>query len=100
MVSTALSRPRPVRMCMPIRRCLATALIVGNFPSPLPMSPSPACQTFSSPACQTFPSALAGEGREGAVRLNGVYKLTSFSVGPYDNNVYLLTDPNSTEALL
>ncbi|TMF09279.1 MAG: MBL fold metallo-hydrolase, partial [Chloroflexi bacterium] len=29
-----------------------------------------------------------------------MYKLTSFSVGPYDNNVYLLSDPKSKEALL
>jgi len=33
-------------------------------------------------------------------RLTAVYKLTSFSVGPYDNNVYLLSDPKSKEALL
>jgi len=36
----------------------------------------------------------------GAVRLKPVYKLTSFAVGPYDNNVYLLSDPKSKEALL
>jgi len=29
-----------------------------------------------------------------------VYQLTTFSVGPYDNNVYLLSDPKSKEALL
>ena len=29
-----------------------------------------------------------------------MYKLTSFSVGPYDNNVYVLSDPKSKEALL
>jgi glyoxylase-like metal-dependent hydrolase (beta-lactamase superfamily II) len=29
-----------------------------------------------------------------------VYKLTSFSVGLYDNNVYLLSDPKTKEALL
>ncbi len=29
-----------------------------------------------------------------------MYKLVTFSVGPYDNNVYLLSDPKSKEALL
>ncbi len=29
-----------------------------------------------------------------------MYRLTSFAVGPYDNNVYLLSDPTSKEALL
>ena len=29
-----------------------------------------------------------------------MYRLTSFSVGPYDNNVYVLSDPKSREALL
>ena len=29
-----------------------------------------------------------------------MYRLTSFSVGPLDNNVYLLSDPKSKEALL
>ena len=29
-----------------------------------------------------------------------MYRLTTFSVGPYDNNVYVLSDPKSKEALL
>jgi glyoxylase-like metal-dependent hydrolase (beta-lactamase superfamily II) len=29
-----------------------------------------------------------------------MYHLTSFSVGPYDNNVYVLSDPKAKEALL
>ncbi len=29
-----------------------------------------------------------------------MYRVTSFSVGPYDNNVYVLSDPTSKEALL
>ena len=29
-----------------------------------------------------------------------MYRLTSFSVGPYDNNVYVLSDPKTKEALL
>jgi glyoxylase-like metal-dependent hydrolase (beta-lactamase superfamily II) len=29
-----------------------------------------------------------------------VYRLTSFAVGPYDNNIYVLSDPSSKEALL
>src|SRR5712664_4715336 len=33
-------------------------------------------------------------------RLTAVYRLTSFSVGPYDNNIYVLSDPSSKEALL
>lgn len=33
-------------------------------------------------------------------RLTFLYLLTSFSVGPYDNNVYVLSDPKSKEALL
>jgi glyoxylase-like metal-dependent hydrolase (beta-lactamase superfamily II) len=31
---------------------------------------------------------------------DGPYRVTAFAVGPYDNNVYLLTDPRSKEALL
>src|SRR5437879_5100191 len=29
-----------------------------------------------------------------------MYRLTTFSVGPYDNNIYVLSDPKSKEALL
>ena len=29
-----------------------------------------------------------------------MYQLTTFAVGPYDNNVYVLSDPKSKEALL
>ncbi|TME24098.1 MAG: MBL fold metallo-hydrolase [Chloroflexi bacterium] len=29
-----------------------------------------------------------------------MYRLTTFSVGPYDNNVYVLSDPKTKEALL
>ena len=29
-----------------------------------------------------------------------MYQLTTFSVGPYDNNVYVLSDPKTKEALL
>ena len=29
-----------------------------------------------------------------------MFRLTTFSVGPYDNNVYVLSDPKSKEALL
>lgn len=29
-----------------------------------------------------------------------MFRLTAFSVGPYDNNVYILSDPRSMEALL
>jgi len=29
-----------------------------------------------------------------------VYRVASFSVGPYDNNVYIVSDPKSKEALL
>jgi len=29
-----------------------------------------------------------------------MYRVASFSVGPYDNNVYILSDPKSKEALL
>lgn len=35
-----------------------------------------------------------------ADRLGLVYRLTTFAVGPYDNNVYLLSDDKSKEALL
>jgi glyoxylase-like metal-dependent hydrolase (beta-lactamase superfamily II) len=31
---------------------------------------------------------------------NGPYRVLAFSVGPYDNNVYILADPVSKEALL
>jgi len=33
-------------------------------------------------------------------KLTFLYLLSSFSVGPYDNNVYVLSDPKSKEALL
>src|SRR6202023_1789100 len=53
-VSTALSSPRPVWMCMPIRRSLAITLIVGNFP---------ALAEISLPRLLgIFPPPLAGEG--------------------------------------
>ena len=29
-----------------------------------------------------------------------MYRLTTFSVGPYDNNVYVLSDPKAKEAVL
>src|ERR1700730_13039457 len=47
-VSTALSRPRPVWMCIPIRRSLAIVLIVGNFPPPLAGPVGPRERRFSA----------------------------------------------------
>ena len=35
-----------------------------------------------------------------AIVRDGPYRVTTFSVGPYDNNVYLLTDVKAREALL
>ena len=35
-----------------------------------------------------------------AIVRDGPYRVTTFSVGPYDNNVYLLTDVRAREALL
>jgi len=35
-----------------------------------------------------------------AIVRDGPYRVTTFSVGPYDNNVYLLTDLKAREALL
>src|SRR2546421_12991670 len=41
-----------------------------------------------------------GKGQGVAVRLRAVFRLSTFSVGPYDNNVYVLSDPKAKEALL
>ena len=35
-----------------------------------------------------------------AILRDGLYRVSTFSVGPYDNNVYLLTDVKGQEALL
>jgi glyoxylase-like metal-dependent hydrolase (beta-lactamase superfamily II) len=31
---------------------------------------------------------------------DGPYRLSTFAVGPYDNNIYILSDPRTSEALL
>src|SRR5579864_5351071 len=79
MAAAARSRPRPVRTCMPIRR------------SGMGIHSMIRRHSFRSPLLRLETMAILRD---------GPYRVSTFSVGPYDNNVYLLTDVKGQEALL